>query len=199
MIAALQTIPILAQMPSAEFQPRLTLLLIALVVCVAYVLVKSLLPELLRTVLMIPIFEEIGTKVGLFDIIFLWIIQLSVPWAFWLTTIIFVALHVRYTADRSLIERLFRAADATYIGVICLAWYAWCAPHGTQVFGVVCTCIVIHAVINLVICLLKQGLLIALILQVVRALLCFLYLYQALQFMGQWRKMIVPFFLHAWA
>jgi hypothetical protein len=176
---------------------RIVILIAAAVVSIAYMYVKAFLPEIVATVIFAPIIEEPMFRLGLLEMVFLTILGMDLWICFVFAVLIFIVIHPFLCISHGLVDRLLRVCDATYIGVICGAYYCLqLEQHNYNVLLVVFVCILIHAACNLMVWLLKRIPIVP-VHMAVRIGLALVYLFQLTQVQSwSFRHVMIPFFLH---
>jgi len=84
---------LMGQLPEDVLYPRLGLLILGAVLSVVYRLFKPVIPDIIGTGIMIPVFEEILFKIGLLDLLLLLILGVQAVPAFCFTSVLFVIAH----------------------------------------------------------------------------------------------------------
>jgi hypothetical protein len=176
---------------------RIVILIAAAVVSLAYMYVRSFLPEIVATVVFAPVIEEPMFRLGLMEMVIISILGMDLRTGFIFATLVFMALHPFLCISHGLVDRLLRVCDATYIGVICGAYYCLnLAQSHYNFLLIILVCILIHAGCNLMVWLLKRIPFVPIHIAV-RIALALIYLFQLTQVQTwSWRQIMIPFFLH---
>lgn len=188
---------LLSAVDSGTMDIRIVILIAAAVVSFAYMFVRAFLPESVATVVFAPIIEEPMFRLGLMELVFCVILGMDLWICFVIATLIFMAFHPLLCKADGLIDRLLRVCDATYIGVICGAYYCMKLERGAfDVLLVILVCILIHAGCNLMVWLIKMIPFVPIHIAV-RIGLALLYLFQLTQVQSwSFRQIMIPFFLY---
>lgn len=188
---------LLSAVVSGSMDIRIVILIAAAVVSLAYMYVRSFLPEIVATVVFAPVIEEPMFRLGLLEMVIITILGMDLRTGFIFATLVFMALHPFLCISHGLADRLLRVCDATYIGVICGAYYCLNLEQSYyNLLLIILVCIFIHAGCNLMVWLLKKIPFVTIHIAV-RVALALLYLFQLTQVQSwSFRQIMIPFFLH---